>query len=119
MDAHLEYPGILAPPEARRDAPVSCSADLWNAIGPWQAKSIMNRRRTGNRIERGSASGARFAAAATPSGGEAVREPWRRKREGIVVACRLTPKGGRDAIEGFGALADGSRALLARVRAAP
>jgi uncharacterized protein len=79
----------------------------------------MNRRRTGNRIERGSASGARFAAAATPSGGEAVREPWRRKRKGIVVACRLTPKGGRDAIEGFGALADGSRALLARVRAAP
>ena len=31
---------------------------------------------------------------------------------------RLTPKGGRDAIEGIEALADGQRVLKARVRAA-
>ena len=46
-------------------------------------------------------------------------EPWRTTLEGIVVACRLTPKGGRDAIEGVALLADGSSVLLARVRSAP
>lgn len=32
---------------------------------------------------------------------------------------RLTPKGGQDAIDGIGHLADGRPVLLARVRAAP
>ena len=45
--------------------------------------------------------------------------PWRATLEGVVVACRLTPKGGRDAIEGAATLSDGTRVLLASVRAAP
>ena len=46
-------------------------------------------------------------------------EPWRTTLEGVVVACRLTPKGGRDAIDGIARLADGTSVLLARVRSAP
>jgi len=49
----------------------------------------------------------------------AAAEPWRRSPEGLVIACRLTPKGGRDAIEGVARLADGTSVLLARVRNAP
>jgi uncharacterized protein YggU (UPF0235/DUF167 family) len=45
--------------------------------------------------------------------------PWRATPDGIVVACRLTPKGGRDAIDGAATLADGTRVLIARVRAVP
>ena len=37
----------------------------------------------------------------------------------VVVQLRLTPKGGRDAIDGIGELADGRKVVLARVRAAP
>jgi uncharacterized protein YggU (UPF0235/DUF167 family) len=47
------------------------------------------------------------------------RGPWRRTKEGVVVFCRLTPKGGRDAIDGVVRLGDGSSVLLARVRSAP
>lgn len=39
--------------------------------------------------------------------------------EGLRVSVRLTPKGGRDAIERLAALSDGSEAVKARVRAAP
>jgi len=46
-------------------------------------------------------------------------EPWRRTSEGVVVDCRLTPRGGRDAIDGVAELADGSLVLAARVRSAP
>jgi uncharacterized protein YggU (UPF0235/DUF167 family) len=46
-------------------------------------------------------------------------EPWRATLDGIVVACRLTPKGGRDAIDGVARLSDGTSVLLARVRSAP
>jgi uncharacterized protein YggU (UPF0235/DUF167 family) len=49
----------------------------------------------------------------------AEREPWRRTKEGVVVSCCLTPKGGRDAIDGVAQLADGSSVLVARVRTAP
>jgi uncharacterized protein (TIGR00251 family) len=45
--------------------------------------------------------------------------PWRPTLDGVVIACRLTPKGGRDAIDGTATLSDGTRVLLARVRAAP
>ena len=45
--------------------------------------------------------------------------PWRATSDGIAIACRLTPKGGRDAIEGFATLSDGARVVLARVRTAP
>jgi uncharacterized protein YggU (UPF0235/DUF167 family) len=49
----------------------------------------------------------------------AGRGPWRVTKEGVVVSCRLTPKGGRDSIDGVARLADGSSVLLARVRGAP
>jgi uncharacterized protein YggU (UPF0235/DUF167 family) len=45
--------------------------------------------------------------------------PWRATPDGVVVACRLTPKGGRDAIDGAATLGDGTRVLLVRVRAVP
>jgi hypothetical protein len=37
----------------------------------------------------------------------------------VTLTVRLTPKGGRDAIDGIGSLADGNVVLKARVRAAP
>jgi len=48
-----------------------------------------------------------------------LEEPWRATPTGVVVACRLTPKGGRDAIDGVARLADGASVLLVRVRSAP
>jgi len=44
--------------------------------------------------------------------------PWTVVADGIVVVVRLTPKGGRDAVDGIEALADGRSVLKARVRAA-
>jgi uncharacterized protein len=38
---------------------------------------------------------------------------------GLRIRVRLTPRGGRDALEGVEALADGRVVLTARVRAAP
>ena len=48
----------------------------------------------------------------------AQRKPWRSTTEGVVVSSRLTPKGGRDAIDGVAQLADGSSVVAARVRCA-
>ena len=45
--------------------------------------------------------------------------PWTPAADGIVVSVRLTPKGGRDSIDGVDTLADGTAVLKARVRAAP
>ena len=45
--------------------------------------------------------------------------PWRAVPGGVALTLRLTPKGGRDAIDGMATLADGETVLLARVRAAP
>jgi len=45
--------------------------------------------------------------------------PWSAAPQGVVVDVRLTPRGGRDAIEGIERLADGRAVLKARVRAAP
>ena len=45
--------------------------------------------------------------------------PWTLAAEGLVLAVRLTPKGGRDAIDGAEQLADGRSVLKVRVRAAP
>jgi len=45
--------------------------------------------------------------------------PWTALFDGLVVDVRLTPRGGRDAIEGIEVLADGRTVLKARVRAAP
>ena len=49
----------------------------------------------------------------------AASRPWSVTPEGVVLAVRLTPKGGRDAIDGIETLADGRAVLKARVRAAP
>ena len=48
----------------------------------------------------------------------AAARPWTAMAEGLTVTVRLTPKGGRDAIEGIETLADGRMVLKARVRAA-
>jgi uncharacterized protein (TIGR00251 family) len=45
--------------------------------------------------------------------------PWSVDPNGITLAVRLTPKGGRDAIDGIETLSDGRAVLKARVRAAP
>ena len=45
--------------------------------------------------------------------------PWTSVPHGLLINVRLTPCGGRDAIEGIERRADGSVVLKARVRAAP
>ncbi len=45
--------------------------------------------------------------------------PWNATASGLSVTIRLTPKGGRDALDGIETLADGRSVLKARVRAAP
>lgn len=47
------------------------------------------------------------------------RWPWSAIAGGIALSVRLTPKGGRDAIDGIEVLSDGRSVLKARVRAAP
>jgi uncharacterized protein (TIGR00251 family) len=44
--------------------------------------------------------------------------PWRVAPDGLLLAVRVTPKGGRDAIDGIANLADGTCVLKVRVRAA-
>ena len=44
-------------------------------------------------------------------------DPWRYSTEGISVALRVTPRGGRDGIEGVETLANGRSVLKVRVRA--
>jgi uncharacterized protein len=44
--------------------------------------------------------------------------PWQVVADGVVLAVRLTPKGGRDAIDGVAQSADGHAVLKVRVRAA-
>jgi uncharacterized protein (TIGR00251 family) len=46
-------------------------------------------------------------------------EPWTATADGVVIDVRLTPRGGRDAIEGTERRADGRIVVKARVRAAP
>jgi len=48
----------------------------------------------------------------------AAERPWTVVAGGLVVVVRLTPKGGRDAIDRIEQLADGKCVLKARVRAA-
>ena len=45
--------------------------------------------------------------------------PWAAVADGVVLTVRLTPKGGRDAIDGIELGADGKPVLKVRVRAAP
>lgn len=46
-------------------------------------------------------------------------DPWRPTAGGLALVVRLTPKGGRDAIDGVECMSDGRPVLKARVRAAP
>jgi uncharacterized protein len=48
----------------------------------------------------------------------AAQRPWAACADGLLVSVRLTPRGGRDLIEGVELLADGRSVLKARVRAA-
>ena len=45
--------------------------------------------------------------------------PWRIRPDGLELCVRVTPRGGRDAIDGLEVLSDGRRVLKVRVRAAP
>ena len=47
-----------------------------------------------------------------------IARPWTATADSLVVAVRLTPRGGRDAIDGVAQLADGRSVLKVRVRAA-
>ncbi len=49
----------------------------------------------------------------------AAARPWSAVAGGIALSVRLTPKGGRDGIDGIEILADGRPVLKVRVRAAP
>ena len=44
---------------------------------------------------------------------------WSAASGGMAIAVRLTPKGGRDSIDGIQTMSDGRAVLKARVRAAP
>ncbi|HYW63012.1 MAG TPA: DUF167 family protein, partial [Bradyrhizobium sp.] len=44
-------------------------------------------------------------------------DPWRYSTQGVSVALRVTPRGGRNEIDGIETLADGRTVLKVRVRA--
>jgi uncharacterized protein (TIGR00251 family) len=44
-------------------------------------------------------------------------DPWRYSRDGISVSLRVTPRGGRDVIDGIEQLANGRSVVKVRVRA--
>jgi hypothetical protein len=46
-------------------------------------------------------------------------DPWTAAADGVIIDVRLTPRGGRDAIEGTERRADGRAVLKVRVRAVP
>lgn len=45
--------------------------------------------------------------------------PWREMPGGVILTVRVTPRGGRDAVDGAETLADGKAMLKVRVRTAP
>jgi len=45
--------------------------------------------------------------------------PWRDADDGVVLVVRVTPRGGRDALDGIEVMSDGRAVLKLRVRAAP
>ena len=47
-----------------------------------------------------------------------VARPWTATADSVAFIVRLTPRGGRDAIDGVAQLADGRSVLKVRVRAA-
>jgi uncharacterized protein len=50
---------------------------------------------------------------------DAADRPWAVSADGLIVTVRLTPKAGRDSIDGIVRLSDGRTVLKARVSAAP
>lgn len=46
-----------------------------------------------------------------------MAEPWRYSSDGISIALRVTPRGGRDDIDGIETLSDGRPVVKVRVRA--
>jgi len=48
-----------------------------------------------------------------------AQEPWTTAADGVYLDVRLTPRGGRDSIDGVESRADRRAVLKARVRAAP
>jgi len=44
-------------------------------------------------------------------------DPWRYSTEGVSIALRVTPRGGRDDIDGIETLANGRSVVKVRVRA--
>ena len=48
-----------------------------------------------------------------------MKTPFTPCAEGLLIAVRLTPRGGRDAIDGIETLSDGQTVIKARVRALP
>ena len=46
-----------------------------------------------------------------------MTDPWRYSTQGISIALRVTPRGGRDEIDGIETLADGRSVVKVRVRA--
>jgi hypothetical protein len=46
-----------------------------------------------------------------------MADPWRYSAQGISIALRVTPRGGRDEIDGIETLANGRTVVKARVRA--
>lgn len=44
-------------------------------------------------------------------------DPWRYGTQGVSVALKVTPRGGRDAIDGVETLANGKSVITLRVRA--
>ncbi len=44
--------------------------------------------------------------------------PWTPAPDGLLLTVRVTPKGGRDSLDGIAQMADGRAVLKARVRAA-
>lgn len=52
------------------------------------------------------------------AGSEPARMPWEARDGGLALRVRVTPRGGRDAVEGVATLADGRPVLKLRVRAA-
>src|SRR6202045_4105057 len=48
---------------------------------------------------------------------DAMPDPWRYSTQGVSVALRVTPRGGRDDIDGVETLANGRAVIKVRVRA--
>jgi uncharacterized protein YggU (UPF0235/DUF167 family) len=46
-----------------------------------------------------------------------MTDPWRYSAQGVSIPLRVTPRGGRDDIDGLEMLADGRTVLKVRVRA--